>query len=249
MAAMKKILVVLVVTLVVIGAVAWFYGSVIIGGAVQKAVEAFGPKVVQVDVRVHGVGLSLFTGDGALKGIVVGNPQGYKSPSAIKVEMIRVSIAPASLFSKKIRVRTLVIENPEITFEGALEGNNLMTIQENIRKFSGASTSKSETHLQVDELVIRGGRVNISAIPLAGKAASLPISEVRIEKIGAEGDGVTVSELSKKVVGEIAKGSLLAVVKSADQIFKGAADAAKTLGEEPEKAADDVVKGVGNLFK
>lgn len=245
---MKKLLLILVVALVAIGAVAWFYGSVIIGGAAKRAVEAFGPKVAQVDVRVQGVGVSLLAGSGSVKGLVIGNPQGYKAPSAIKVDVIRLAVAPASLLGKKIHVRSLVLESPEITFEGGLEGNNLTKIQENIRQFSGDSGGKAETRLQVDDFVIRGGRVHVALVPVGGKATTLPLPEIHLQNLGAEGDGLTVAELSKQVVGEVVKGSLGTVTKSADQLFKGASEAVKGLGEEG-KAAADVVKGIGNLFK
>lgn len=245
---MKKILITLVVVLVAVGTISWFYGSVIIGGTAKRAVEAFGPKVAQVDVRVRGVGIYLLGGSGSISGLLIGNPQGYKSPTAIKAETIRLAVAPVSLFGKKVHVRSLVIESPEITFEGGLDGNNLTKIQENIRKFSGQGGSKSETRLQVDEFVIRGARVNVAAVPLGGKAMTLPIPDIRLQSLGAEGEGITAADLSKQVVAEVVKGSLGAVAKSADQIFKGASEAAKGLGEDG-KAAADVVKGIGNLFK
>ncbi len=245
---MKKILIVLLVAMVAIGAVAWFYGNVILGSAAKRAIEAFGPKVAQVDVRVHSVGVSLIGGSGSLKGLFIGNPQGYKSPSAIKVDTIRIAVAPASLFSKKVHLRSVVIDSPEITFEGGIEGNNLTTLQQNIQKFSGGSPSKSETRLQVDEFVIRGARVSVAAVPLGGKAMSLPLPDIRLENLGSQGDGITVPELSKQVIGEVVKGTMVVIAKSADQIFKGASEAAKNLGDEG-KAAADVVKGIGNLFK
>ena len=248
MTAMKKILIVLVVALVAIGAVAWFYGNIILGSTAKRAIEAFGPKVAQVDVRVKSVGVSLIGGSGSLKGLFIGNPQGYKSPSAIKADTIRIAVAPASLFGKKVHLRSIIIESPEITFEGGIEGNNLTTLQQNIQKFSGGSPSKSETRLQVDEFVIRGARVSVAAVPLGGKAMSLPLPDIRLENLGSQGDGITVPELSKQVVGEVVKGTMVVIAKSADQIFKGASEAAKNLGDEG-KAAADIVKGIGNLFK
>ena len=96
--------------------------------------------------------------------------------------------------------------------------------------------------------MIRGARVNVAAFPLGGKAMSLPLPDIRIENLGSQGDGITVPELSKQVVGEVVKGSMVVIAKSADQIFKGASEAAKSLGDEGKTAAD-VVKGIGNLFK
>lgn len=242
---MKKILLILVALLLVLGIASWFYGSILLGGATKRALETFGPKVAQVEVRVGSVGISALSGSGALKGLVIGNPQGYQSPSAIKAETIRVAVAPGSLFGKKIHVRSLVIESPEITYEGGLDGNNLTKIRDNIQSFTGGSSSKSETRLQVDEFIIRGGRIHVAAAPLGGKALSVPLPEIHLTHLGDQGDGITIPELSQKVVGEVLKESLGAVAKSAGQLFKGAEDAAKNLNDEGK----DLIKGIGNLFK
>src|SRR5437899_12510812 len=67
----------LVVALTMIGV---YFNSMIKAG-----VEAVGPKITGTTVKVDAVDLSPFSGQGRLKGLVVGNPPGFQAELAFKV--------------------------------------------------------------------------------------------------------------------------------------------------------------------
>src|SRR5277367_4321273 len=91
---------------------------------VKSGVETYGPQITKVSVTLDEIHIGLLTGSAKVKGLVVGNPDGYKSPEAIRVGTASVGMNPASILSDKIVVRFVRIEGPEITFEGGLGGNN-----------------------------------------------------------------------------------------------------------------------------
>jgi hypothetical protein len=101
---MKKIAIgIIVAVLVVIFAgVALFLDS-----AVKRGVENIGSRLTKVDVRLDGVNLSLMSGSGKLKGLIVGNPAGYKSPSAISIGTASLDLVPRSLFSYKVIIKSI----------------------------------------------------------------------------------------------------------------------------------------------
>ncbi|MEJ0090760.1 MAG: hypothetical protein WDM80_13580 [Limisphaerales bacterium] len=101
-------------------------------GIVKKGIETFGPQIAKVTVKLESVHIVLFTGSAKVKGLVVGNPEGYKAPQAISVGLAEVGINPFSILSDKIVVRTMHVIDPEITFEGGLSGNNLSKIIDNL---------------------------------------------------------------------------------------------------------------------
>jgi hypothetical protein len=74
-----------------------------LNGAIKKGVETFGPQIAKVPVKLDGVSLSLFSGSGAIKGLVVGNPEGYKTDHAMSVGMASVSVAPGIDFLRQDR--------------------------------------------------------------------------------------------------------------------------------------------------
>src|SRR5437870_1314035 len=122
---MKKIIIRIIIGLLVLLVLAAVAVHLFLDGAVKRAVETFGPELTKVQVKLDYVNLSLVTGTGKIRGMLVGNPEGYKSPSAIRVGVGTVTLRPASLLSDKVIVRSINLEGPEVTFETDLTQNNL----------------------------------------------------------------------------------------------------------------------------
>src|SRR3989442_6138202 len=109
-----KIAVVVVVLVVLAVAVSIFY----LGAIVKKGVEKVGPTITKTEMKVDGVTVSLLSGNAKFSGLVIGNPEGFKSESAIKMGSVSATVQPSSVFSDKIVVKSVNVQGPEITFEG-----------------------------------------------------------------------------------------------------------------------------------
>ena len=193
---MKKlfgVVVLAVVLLLVGGAVALFY----LGPIVKAGVEKVGPQITKVPVKLDGARLSILNGNGELKGFVLGNPDGFKTPDAVKVGTVAISLVPKTVMDRKVVVRSVRIEAPEITYEAGLGGSNIGKVLENIQAVASqekaANTNASSKALQVDELIITGGKINVSATMLGGAAATLPLPEIRLASLGQGPEGLTPS--------------------------------------------------------
>jgi uncharacterized protein involved in outer membrane biogenesis len=224
---------------------------------IKAGVETVGPQVAKVQIKLDGVHLSLLSGAGDIKGLVVGNPDGFKTESAIKVGSVHVGVNPGSVLSDKIVIRSIRVEAPEITFEGGLKGNNLSKILANIDSTIGGSGGGtgagtgggSQKKLQVDEFVIAGGKINIAVPGLGGKSATVPLPDIHLTDLGKGGDGITAADLSKRVIGAILEGSTKAVGSVLGELGKGAAEAAASAGKTAVESAEKGIKGIGDLFK
>src|SRR5262245_51586812 len=73
--------------------------------AVKKGVETVGPMLTKVDVKLGSANISLFSGSGKLTDLVVGNPEGYKTPSAISVGSASLALKPSSVFADKLVIQ------------------------------------------------------------------------------------------------------------------------------------------------
>src|SRR5580704_10653715 len=85
---MKKIIIRIIavlVVLVIVGLLVVFFS---LNSIVKKAVETIGPKMTQTNVVLGAAEISPFSGSGKLSKLVVGNPQGYNTPFAIKMGSI-----------------------------------------------------------------------------------------------------------------------------------------------------------------
>lgn len=242
----------IVLALVILLAVGLLTLGLFIDSIVKKGVESVGPQIAKVDIKLDSVKLSLLSGGGSVNGLVVGNPEGYKTPSALKVGTAKLTLAPLSVLSDKIMVKEILVEAPEITIEGGLTDNNLKKIQANLEAFTagekGAPQGKGKK-LQVDDFVLRGARVNLNLTVLGGKAATIPLPDIHLTGLGQGADGITAADLAQRMFGEVVKKVLEVAPGAVADLGKGAIDAAKGAGKGAVKGVENATKGIGNLFK
>ena len=116
---MKKLLVGTGIAVVVVAGILGFliYN---INVVVKNGIEVVAPEVLGVPVTIDKVRISFLNGSGAISGVSIGNPEGYKADHAMRVDEVRILLEPASLASDKIHIREMIIEAPSITYEGNL---------------------------------------------------------------------------------------------------------------------------------
>jgi len=247
---MKKLLIrglIVVAILVVVAIVAI---GLFLDGAIKKGVETIGPKITKVDVKLDGVSLSILSGSGSVKGLIVGNPEGYKTPQAISVSHASLAVSPGSLLSDKIVVKSVRVDAAEVTFEGGLGGNNLNKILDNVNAATGGGQSadpaakdgKPGKKLQVDDFLITGAKVNVSLSGMGGKSVTAPLPDIHLTNLGQGADGITSAELTKIVLNEVINAAIrVATSDKVKDMTKGVTDAAnKAVGDAADKAAKSV---------
>jgi hypothetical protein len=267
---MKKKLLIAGGVLVVLLVVAVVVVGMSLGKIIKTGVESVGPKITLTEMKLDSANLSLLGGSGTLKGFLLGNPEGFKTPSAIKAGSVSVGVQPKSLFSDKVHVTHVRVEGAEITFEGTLgTANNLSRILDNVKATTAGdapaekpaeksgqkpkSEPKSDPKsagaskkLQVDEFTITGAKVHLSMTLFGGKAVTVPLPEIKLKDLGAGPEGITAGELTQKVLGSVTTESLKAAEKAIADFTKNAAGAVTKGAAE---TLDKATKGIGDLFK
>jgi len=251
---MKKIL----IRVLIVGAVLLILGVIAVGlfldGAIKKGVETFGPQFTRVSIRLDSVKVSMLSGSGSVKGLLVGNPDGFKTAQAISVGTASLGLRPGSLLSDKIVIKHIQVDAPEITFEGGLTENNLSKILDNVTAAAGGTDDKStepkaagpRKKLQVDDFLIKGAKMNLSLTGMGGNVIPVPLPDIHLSNLGAGPDGITAAELTKLVFKEILAAATKAASSDAVKILnKEATDAMKDVGGK----ATETLKGATELFK
>lgn len=251
---MEKIILSVVIGVVVLTVVAVVVIGLNLDSAVKKGVETYGPEFTKVSVKLEGVSLSILSGGGSIKGLVVGNPEGFATPHAIKVDKASLSVSPGSVFSDKIVIKSIRVEEPEINFEtGLTGGDNLHKILDNVTAATGGPSTNAASgpskKLQVDEFVLTGARVNVSVKGTGGAAAPIILPDIHLTNLGQGPDGITPGELTKKIISEVTAEVAKASVKAVADLSKGAVKAVENVGKGATDAAGKAVKGVTDLFK
>jgi len=235
------------VVLVVAGLAALFF---FLNDIVKSGVETAGPQLTKGELRLAKANLSPFSGLAQITGLFVGNPQGWKSESAVKVGDVKVMLNVGSALSDTVIIDSIHIQAPEITYETTLTGSNLGKLLENIESVAGGgakttdnATSRPGKKFRVKDIHIQGARVHLAAL---GKEVTVPLADIRLQNIGTDGSGVTAAELTR----DILKPLLASVTKAAAEAATGVTQNIKELGKGSlTNQLDKAAGGLKELFK
>jgi hypothetical protein len=257
---LKRIFLVVGIGAAVLLIVAVMVVALCLDGIVKKGVETIGPQITKVSISLDSIHIGLLTGSASVKGLVVGNPEGCKTPDAINIGLAEVGVNPFSILSDKIVVRSVRVESPEITFEGGLGGNNLSKIMDNVNgvaKAGGPPSANTNTtakagekpakKIEVDDFLITGAKVHGTLILFSGKEVTIPsmtLPDIHLTNLGKGSDGLTPTDLSHAVLKAVISATVKAVSDAALDIGKGGGN----LGKDAVEGVDKIKKGIGGLF-
>lgn len=252
----KKRLIGFALLAVIIVAVIYFAGSSVLNKGIKSGVETYGPRVTQTPVTLEDVQLSILSGSGMLKGLHVGNPEGYKSENIFALGQIDLKVNTRSVFSDKIIIDHIIIKRPAMSYEKKLTTSNLKKLLENIEQFTGPSSEpeaetaeeeKAGTKKQViiKKLLIEDGTIYVGAL---GIGQTVPLPRIEMENIGEDGNEMTMPEVIDLVLSQVLQ-SIGPAIASAGELGGAAVDVLKTQGLDKVGQATDLVgEGIKGLF-
>ena len=257
------------VVVAVIGAVGVFmFVLSSLDGIILEAVETYGSEITQAKVSLAAVELDLTSGRGSLRGLSVGNPKGFKTPSAFELGAISIAIDSSTVSDDTIVINEIVIDSPVVTYELGAGGSNIDAIQRNVEaymaQFGDDPAGGGGPKLIIDDLYIRGGVVNISATFLDGKALSAELPDIHLEDIGREDEGASPAAIAEQIIAALTAGTTGAVSslgleeimggagKLLDGVAEGAGEMLESVtsgGEGAGEALEGVVEGAGEALE
>jgi uncharacterized protein involved in outer membrane biogenesis len=256
---MKKWLIRIVIAVVILLVVALVAVGMFLDKGIKKGIETYGPGLTKVSIKLDSVSLSLLNGGGKVKGLEIGNPEGYSAPTAIKLDNASLSLKPASLLSDKIVIKSIVVESPDIYIAGTPTKNNLTKIMDNIDEATGGGSKdatatkpngKPAKKLQVDEFVLTGLKVTYAPPGFSGQTFPLKVPDIKMTDLGTGPDGITAGDLTKRVITELQSqiGHIAEqeVGKLGKQVLTNATESATKAAGEAGKAAKGALD---NLLK
>jgi len=213
---------------------------------IRKGVERMGPEMTGTFVTLEKVRLSPLSGRGRIEGLLIGNPDGFKTDHAIRVGAIQLDIAPKSLLTKKIVIKELLVEAPEITYEADLRGSNISKIQRNLAKAEAdqaagekeaeAAGEEGGQKVVIRNLIISNGKIRLSTQVMKGKTVMLPLPTIHIKDLGEDTGGVTAVKATTTVFDSMAR-----------NLARSVTGITGTVGAGAETIADSTAKGIGQV--
>ena len=202
----------LLVLLALAGGAVWMYQSR--NALLELAIRRYLPEIMGVPVQVASVRLSPFEGRATVEGLVLGNPAGFHTPQALRVERVQIRLDVSTLADEVVHVREVLVRQPQLSYEYAVGGSNLDLIQRQVERYLGAhSGTRSASHkLVIDSFVLQGLRAEVHAAALQGRALSLPLPDVMLREIGTKAGGVAPAEAASQVLAALRVSAAQAVL-------------------------------------
>lgn len=174
---------------------------------VNSVTSKFAPEILGCDVTIGDIDVSPAFNGCSVRGIKVGNPKGFETETAFKLDDVTVQVQLTSLASDAIVVKNVIIDGARVTYEQGATTSNLFAIKNNIEKFveelntSGETEDTVETEETVEEEVAEGSKkliienfefknakVDFSAVFMGGKSMTLPVPDIKLTDIGKDAE-------------------------------------------------------------
>lgn len=242
---MRKILIGLtIIVLIVVGFLVYLYAN--LDSIVKSTIEEAGTRVTQAEVSVDAVKIETTQNTAEIKGLKIGNPDGFYSEQAFSLGDISVVIDGSSLTEPVIHVEKVMIDAPSIIYEVGDNTSNIATIQRNVESFisrvSGPAgddatrdakqinEDQSGTRVVIDHVYIQNGSVAISASFLGGKKLSTSLPDLHLTDIGRDSNGATPAQVAEKILSAMNGAVINSVSKlNMDGLMQGVGDFSKSL--------------------
>ena len=206
---MKKWIFIGLGAIVVIISVVVFVGLSNLGPIIKKAVNTYGPEITKTELHVADVSVSILSAEAKINDFFLGNPKGFKSPSAVQVGAVFVNVNEKTLTGNPIIIDQIKVKSPEISYEKKGKIDNFHSILNNVNKatVSEKSPTKSsqdkgpEKKLIIRDFTITDGKVNVALAiyGLGQKEITVPLPDIHLKDIGKESNGASAAEVSKQI--------------------------------------------------
>ena len=271
---MKKAILILAGLLVVLAVLA-VAALLFLNQIVLKTVNEAGPAALGVPVSLQDAQIRPLRGTIALKGLHLGNPEGYKTDGLLDLGSLFIRVDLASLRTDTVVIREITVDGLVVTYEKGLLNSNLGALidllsageEKNPEPAPEEQTAEQDTSgkkVVIDKLSISGSRMNFSVTGAAaltgGAAIPIPLPPITLTGLGREKEGgLTFVQAVRRVLTAIAGATGTAIAGSGrllgdgvKAVGEGAMDAGKAVGEgvlDAGKAVGDTLKNLNPLKK
>ena len=247
-----KLILWLIACLAVISAVIYFTAGLWIKPVVGFVV----PKITQTKVSLADADISLFSGRLGIKGLKIGNPDGFKEPDIFELAEFSVQFKPRSVFTNKIIIDQVLIKGTQIVAEYNQLGQlNLMVLNDNVQSLLNKDAPKQQVaQVQTSsdkskkssgkDVVIKDLQILDSKMSFAmmGRSMTLNLPNIQEKNIG-EKKKMTFSQSIQLLIDKLTLEPINEMAKSAHNALQ---NAFKTIEEHTKNS--QIINKLKNSF-
>ena len=184
------------------------------GSLIKTAVETIGTEVLGVAVSLDSAEISLTEGSGELRGLTIGNPDGFGGSYAMRFGQIKLVIDVADISDELVVIKSVLIDKAELAIVAKGTATNLQAIMANLDSASAdtagaAGEDSSEVKLIIDEFIFSNAQTSLDSDLLGELSVNIP--DLHLMDIGGKTDGTTIREALQQILVPIVSSSTQAI--------------------------------------
>jgi hypothetical protein len=185
------------------------------GDVVKAAVERLGPRYLGVPVSLSSADISFTEGSGELRGLVIGNPDGFDGPHSLKIGRAAVTLDPSQISDQLVVIKALEVDGAEVAIVAKGTRTNLQTLMDNLGPSEASAEPEPETASEmkmiIDRFAFTNAKTTLESDIIGSKSVSIP--DIQLTDIGRKTTGVTAREAVKQLLRPITRAATEAVAK------------------------------------
>jgi uncharacterized protein involved in outer membrane biogenesis len=209
---------------IVLLVVAFVVLTISVDSIVKSGIERIGTEMTGTPVTVEDASISVFSGQGTVRGLRVSNPEGYHTTHALVVDDFFIKLDLRTLLSDMIVIDEVIVMGPAVFLEQKLPGNNLLAILQRIREAESKGTS-AETDVLISYLLIQDGTVDFYTRVGGERSARVEMAPIEMHDLGGRDRGSTVERAVREIADRIIEQALRTVpgsgVERLKEMFEG----------------------------
>lgn len=185
------------------------------GSLIKTAVETLGPRYLGVDVRLGSAEVSLTEGSGELRGLVIGNPEGFDGPHSFSLGKIRLELDPMEQSEELITLKAIYVDAADLAMIAKGTKTNLQAIMANLESDAPPEEPQAESgpapKIIIDRFSFTNAQTSLDSDVLGSTSVEIP--DIILEGIGRKSSGVTIREALRQILDPIVRASTEALAK------------------------------------
>jgi len=185
--------------MVVVVAVIAVVGYVIVnaGDIVKQLIEDVGSKELGASVTVGFVDLSLEGGE--ISGFQIGNPNGFDTPFAIRVETATVALDTAASGNGLVVIKQVLVDGAKVNAEIKGKNSNRQALMDHLGTSETVEEDPADaTKVIIDRFDFTNAQTTVLSDVLGEKEIKVP--DLHLTDIGRKDSGATSSEVLKQLM-------------------------------------------------
>ena len=244
--------------LVVVGVVV--YVMLNINPLVKHAINTYGPRMTGTEVAVEDVSLSVFSGQGSLSGLIVGNPKGFQEKLLMSLGRVEVGVDLGTVTSEQIVINEVVLLSPHITYEQTGRSpSNFEVLMESIQKSTSGdkpaepadtTQAKAKKTMLVKDFWLKNGQATVSMTGLAGESLTVDLPTIHLTDVGGDTPpDVVVEEIMNAIFMTVQQSILdigVAIYENGQLVAEKALGFVEDTVTDPVGTVEDIGQGAGD---